>query len=194
MKILREYTLVQRILTMAALLMTPILGAGQAVYEAQRAPVTLTAGGSFSYFDADYAGNKATGIGAYADFSPIVFDHLGVEAEGRWLMFNASQSFREYNYLAGPRYRFSLAGYRGLHPYVKVLVGEGVIDFPYHLAYGRYFMIAPGGGVDIAINHRVRVRADYEYQIWPDAPGIPGLPSAAMKPNGVTAGVSYRIF
>jgi hypothetical protein len=186
--------LVQRILMMAALLMTPVLGVGQAVYEAQRAPLTLTAGGSFSYFDADYAGNKVTGIGAYTDFSPIVFDHLGLEAEGRWLMFSGSQSFREYNYLVGPRFRFSLAEHRGLHPYVKAMIGQGDIDFPYHLAYGRYLMFALGGGVDFAINHRMRVRADYENQILPDAPGIPGLPSGALKPNGVTAGVSYRIF
>ncbi len=191
---MQESTLVQRFMIFAALMLSPLLASGQAAYEATRAPVSLTAGGSFSYFDAAYAGNRMTGIGAYVDFSPLVWDHLGIEAEGRWLLFNGSQSFREYNYLAGPQFRFSVGDHRRLHPYVKGLVGEGIIDFPNHLAYGRYFVIAPGGGVDISLTRRLRVRADYEYQIWPQAPGIPGLPQGALKPNGVTGGVSYRIF
>lgn len=191
---LREFTLVQRLLLWAVVLMAPLAAAGQAAYEAERAPLALTAGGSFSYFDAAYGGNQVLGISAWTDFSPIVFDRLGLEGEGRWLTLNGDKGFREYTYLAGPVYRFTLSEHRSLHPYVKGLVGEGIIDFPNHLAYGRYFTIAPGGGVDITVTHRVRARIDYEYQIWPEAPGIPGLPSGALKPNGVSAGLSYRIF
>ncbi len=186
--------MVQRFLVFAVLALSPLLAAGQVAYEAQRAPVALTAGGTISYFDAAYAGNKMMGIGAYADFSPLVFDRLGVEAEGRWLLFNGTQSFREYDYLAGPIFRFTLNEHRSLHPYIKGLIGEGIIDFPNHLAYGRYFAIAPGGGVDISLTRRMRARVDYEYQIWPQAPDIPGLPQSALKPNGVSAGLSYRIF
>jgi hypothetical protein len=81
-----------------------------------------------------------------------------------------------------------------VHPYVKALVGQGDIDFPHHFAYGRYFAIAPGGGVDLSLTGRWRIRVDYEYQIWPDAPGIPGLPSGTLNPNGVSLGFSYRAF
>ena len=37
-------------------------------------------------------------------------------------------------------------------------------------------------------------RADYEYQIWPQSPDIPGMTVATMKPNGVTVGLTYRVF
>jgi opacity protein-like surface antigen len=118
--------------------------------------------------------------------------HLGVEAEGRWLIYGASHDFSQYTYLIGPRYRFPVSG--RIQPYAKVLLGTGDINFPYQLAHGSYFAMAPGGGVDFVVKGRWRLRADYEYQIWPSAPGIPGIQSSALKPNGVSAGVSYRIF
>jgi len=117
-----------------------------------------------------------------------------VEGEGRWLSLNGSRGFAEYNYLAGPVYRMTLSEHRGFHPYVKCLAGIGIVDFPNNLAMGRYFAIAPGGGVDYTLNRRWRLRADYEYQIWPLAPGIPGNSASAMKPNGVTVGFTYRVF
>jgi hypothetical protein len=187
-------TLIHRFLILAALLIAPILAGGQTVYEAERAPVSFSTGGAFSFFDAAYGGYKVMGAVAYVNFSPLIWDHVGAEAEGRWLTFNASRGFREYNYLAGPVYRITLSEHRRLHPYVKALVGQGDIDFPNHLAYGRYFVLAPGGGVDMTLTRRWRLRADYEYQIWPDAPGIPGLASGVMRPNGVSVGFTYRIF
>lgn len=184
----------QRLLIATLLLTTSVLAAAQSQYSAERAPVTFNVGGSFSFFDAAYGGYKIMGATAYADFSPIIWDHIAAEAEGRWLTLNADRGFREYNYLAGPVYRITLSQHQNFHPYVKALIGEGVIDFPNQLAYGRYFVIAPGAGVDYTLNRRWRLRADYEYQIWPDAPGLPGIPSGAMKPNGVSVGFTYRVF
>ena len=186
--------MVQRILIFIALLFSPVLVIAQVTYEAERAPVALNAGGYYSYFDANYAGNHLMGVGAYVDFSPIVLDQLGVEAEGHWLTFNGQHGFSESTYLIGPQYRFVWGQRRRLHPYAKVLVGVGEINFPYQLAHGNYFAIAPGGGVDYTLNRRIKLRVDYEYQLWPSAPGIPGLPSAMLKPNGVSLGVSYRVF
>ncbi len=174
--------------------MLPILAAAQAEYSAERAPVSLSVGGSFSFYDANYGGYKVGGIATHIDFSPIIWDHVGVEGEGRWLTLNSSRGFREYNYLIGPMYRMTLSEHRRFHPYAKALVGQGVIDFPNHLAYGRYFVFAPGAGVDYTLNRRWRVRADYEFQIWPGAPGIPGDSSGPLKPNGVTVGLTYRVF
>ena len=174
--------------------MTPILAAAQSQYSAERAPVSFTMGGAYSFFDASYGGYKVMGAVAYATFSPVIWDHVALEGEGRWLTQNASRGFREYNYLAGPLYRITLVEHRGLHPYVKGLIGAGVVDFPNHLAVGRYFVLAPGGGVDLTLNRRWRLRADYEYQIWPRSPDIPGMDLPTMKPNGVTVGVTYRVF
>lgn len=186
--------MIYRILIFSALLMAPLLAAGQVAYEAERPPVNLNVGGSFSYFDANYASQKIMGIGAYAEFSPIVLDELGVEAEGHWLTMGGSNGFAEYTYLAGPRYKFNFGSSHNLHPYAKFLVGQGDIIFPHDLAAGHYFAMAPGGGVDHPLGRRLRLRADYEYQIWLNAPGIPGTPSGSMKPNGVSVGLSYRIF
>lgn len=186
--------LIRRLLTVAALFLAPILAAAQSQYSAERAPLAFSLGASFSYFDAAYGGYKVMGAAAYANFSPVIWDHVGVEGEGRWLTMNASHGFAEYNYLAGPVYRITLTEHRKFHPYVKGLIGVGVVDFPNHLAYGRYFVIAPGGGVDYTLNHRWRLRADYEYQIWPGASDIPGFSSAAIKPNGVSVGFTYRMF
>ena len=174
--------------------MAPALAAAQTVYEGRRAPLSLGTGASLSYFDADYGGYHPMGLTAYIDVFPILWDHLGAAAEGRWLTLNTSAGFREYNYLIGPEYRFTLPNHKTLHPYVKALVGQGVIDFPHHLAYGRYLAIAPGGGMDFTVSNHWRIRVDYEYQIWPDAPGIPGLPGGTMTPNGVSAGFRYRVF
>ena len=186
--------MLQRSFLLAALLMAPIFAAGQVIYQAERAPVSLTTGGSFSYFGADFGGYHVMGPTATVDFSPIIWDHVAAQAEGRWLMINGPHGFSEYNYLIGPVYRITLTGHRSLHPYVKALLGGGIINFPRDLAYGRYFVIAPGGGVDLTLTSRMRLRADCEFQIWPNAPGIPGTPSGTMTPNGVSVGVTYRIF
>lgn len=177
-----------------ALLWAPILAGAQSSYDAERAPVSLTLGGSYSFFDAAYGGYKVMGAVVFVNLSPFIWDHLGAEAEGRWLTLNASRGFSEYNYLAGPVYRITLSQHRALHPYIKGLIGEGIVDFPNHLAVGRYFAIAPGAGVDVTLNRRWRLRADYEYQIWPQASDIPGISSGAMKPNGVSVGFTYRVF
>lgn len=159
---------------------------------AYRNRATLSVGAYYSYFDTDYTSNRMTGLGAYADFSPGFLGHLGVEGEGRWLIFNAPHDFSEYTYLIGPRYKLSV--HRRFQIYAKFLMGAGEVNFPYQLAHGSYFALAPGGGVDFVATRRWRLRADYEYEIWPGAVGIPGIPSSALKPNGVSAGVSYRIF
>ncbi|HEY1987205.1 MAG TPA: hypothetical protein VGG85_17450 [Terracidiphilus sp.] len=186
--------MLERYLIAAVLLIASIPAAGQSDYDASRSPISLNAGGSYSYFDAAYGAYHLMGLTAYANISPLIWDRLSLEGEGRWLTLNASRGFRQYTYLIGPRYQFASSKRRGLHPYIKVLFGEGVIDFPDHLAYGRYLVMAPAGGLDIAVNHRWRLRAEYEYQFWPDAPGIPGSPSSFMTPNGLSAGLIYRIF
>lgn len=154
--------------------------------------VPLTIGAYFSYFDASYASNRTAGFGAVLDYSPVMAGNLGVEGESRWLTMGGSHGFSEYNYLVGPRYRFyESAKYQ---PYAKFLIGAGEINFPYDLAHGGYFVIAPGGGVDVALSDHWKLRADYELQFWPGAIGIPGIQSGSMHPNGVSLGFTYRLF
>ncbi len=184
--------MIKRNLILGILLSSSICALGQVVEDATEGSAPLTVGGYFSFFDASYASNKVAGLGTFLDWSPLLAGNLGVEAEGRWLTFGGSHGFSEYNYLVGPRYRFYVN--RRFQPYAKVLVGAGEINFPYDLAHGGYFAVAPGGGLDYALSRRWKVRADYEFQFWPSAVGIPDIPTGAVHPNGVSVGISYRLF
>lgn len=184
--------MLQRVLLFGALLFSPLPALAQAAPSAYGGSPLFTVGGFFSYVDTDYDGNKMVGPGAFVDWSPPAKWSLGLEGEARWLILNAPHQFRQYTYLAGPRYLFPHK--RRIGPYAKFLIGAGDIDFPYRLAHGSYFVMAPGAGVDIAWTSKLRLRADYELQIWPQAVGIPNVPGSALKPNGVSVGVSYKVF
>ena len=182
----------RRSIILGILLLSSSWSVAQVVAAADRSLPLLSVGGYYSYYDVNYQSIRPSGIGAYVDVSPIFLNNLGGEAEGHWLIFNTPHDFSEYTYLAGPRYRFQIRP--RLQIYAKILFGAGEINFPYHLAHGGYFAMAPGGGVDYSLTRKWRVRGDYEYQFWPNAPGIPGEPSSSLKPNGVSVGISYQIF
>jgi opacity protein-like surface antigen len=165
---------------------------GQVEDSATAGVIPMTVGGYFSYFDASYASYKTAGLGAVLDYSPLMSGDLGVEGESRWLKFGGDHGFSEYNYLVGPRYRFYKS--RKYQPYAKILAGAGLINFPFGLAHGGYFAIAPGAGADVALNEHWKVRLDYEFQYWPSAVGIPGIPTGSMHPNGASVGLTYRLF
>ncbi|MGC2616780.1 MAG: hypothetical protein WA354_22295 [Terracidiphilus sp.] len=184
--------MIQKLLVLGSLILGCAWAHGQVEDSATAGVVPLSVGGTFSFFDASYQGYKTSGLGAYIDYSPLFAGDIGVEGEGRWLRFGGPQSFSESTYLAGPRYRFYKSD--KYQPYAKVLVGAGEINFPYDLAHGGYFVLAPGGGIDIALKEHWKFRADYEFQFWPNAPGIPGIQTGSVYPNGVSIGFTYRLF
>jgi opacity protein-like surface antigen len=165
---------------------------GQVEAAATAGSVPLSVGGSFSFFNAGYSSNVVGGFGTYVDWSPFLSGDLGVEGEARWMTVGGSHGFSEYNYLVGPRYRFRAS--EKIQPYAKFLVGAGQIKFPYDLAHGGYLAYAPGGGAEFVLNEKWRFRAEYEYQFWPDAVGIPGIHTDPVRPNGVSVGFTYRLF
>jgi opacity protein-like surface antigen len=86
--------------------------------------------------------------------------------------------------------------YAKIHPYAKFLIGFGSMDFPAGDAYTRTgvpythdtrTIYAPGGGLEYRLMRKVDVRADYEYQFWPDFLGHPH----ALNPNGISVGATY---
>ena len=184
--------MIQKLLVVGLLFVSGVCTYAQVEDSATADTVPLSAGGYVSFFDASYQGNKALGIGAFIDYSPLLAGNLGVEGESRWLKFGSSHGFSEYNYLVGPRYRFYWR--EKYQPYVKFLVGAGEINYPYDLAHGGYFAIAPGGGIDMNLNEHWKLRADYEFQFWPGATGIPGVQTGSVHPNGISVGFNYRIF
>jgi hypothetical protein len=169
---------------------------------------SLWAGAEGSYFNPGYSckGNwlwncreNQPGVAALADFN--LTPKIGAEGEARWLHWDGLGNMVESNYLLGPRYRVYRRG--PVSFWVKVLLGGGWIttsDYPEAGSLkGSFFMYAPGGTVDYRLTHRISLRADYEYQVWPSfqAPttysGTLAIThNGPLTPNGVSVGVMYR--
>jgi len=187
----------------ALLLFVPAFAYAQVSPATRGGEMNLWAGVEYSNFRPDFGPNTnfptvsshLGGITIVGDLNNVVIKKLGLEGEARWLRFNEYQGEKESNYLAGPRYR--LWRWNGLSFYGKFLFGAGLITFPSQGGSGSYFAYAPGGTVEWRLSRRWLARGDYEYQFWPAAPGtvitFPD-PSHGMNPNGISVGVSYRIF
>ncbi len=149
-------------------------------------------GGECSIYSASFpykSGQSIDGCGAFANlrWAP----HFDVEGDARWLAFGGFAGSTESSYLAGPRYIFGRFG--KFQPYAKFLLGEGAIHYPYQIGNRTYFALAPGGGLNYRIASRLTLRAEYEYQIWPNSPGFANEPDHPLKPNGFNFGVAYEI-
>lgn len=150
---------------------------------AARLPITV--GGVGSVFQPDYAGGGVAqagpdalfGVGAYLDVRFTRWVQL--EAEARWLAFNAYRGFTEENYLIGPR--IPLYHFGRSTPYAKVLFGVGNGDF----LTGASSAIAFGGGLDYRLNKRLTLRlVDFEYQRWSSSP--------KLFPYGGSSGIGFN--
>ena len=181
--------MIKKYLMLASLLLLPAMGKAQVVAAGVGGNQSLYVGGFGSYFAPDYGFYNLYGVGVFADYN--LTPKLGAEAEARFLRFHQLNYIHEDNYLIGPRYSFYHK--RRYNVYGKGLVGIGEFTFPYNAAHGGYGVIALGGGVDYRITHRIYARGDYEYQIWPGFVGEGPRPHG-LTPDGVSFGVSYRIF
>jgi opacity protein-like surface antigen len=166
----------------------------QVVPSAYHRKMSLTTGGLGSAFQPDYAGGgipSATpqwllGFGAYGDLKLTRW--IGVEAEARWMRENSYVDITQDNYLIGPRVPFR--EFKRFTPYGKALFGLGHMNFEYNEAYGRFAVVALGGGVDMKVSKRWSIRAaDFEYQLWPN-----WINGNILKPYGVSAGIGYKVF
>ena len=180
--------MIRKLLLALPFFLLPAISLAQAAPAVRGGTPPLYAGGMYSNFHSDFTPNRLGGIGVYVDWE--LFGNVGAEGEARWLRFNQQQGSHEDNYLIGPRYS---RRYHRYEPYAKFLVGLGRFEFPANYGHGGYFAYAPGGGLDYHLMRKFTVRADYEYQIWPSAPGG-GFPTHGLTPNGFSFGVAYRIF
>ena len=150
-------------------------------------------GAEYSHFNPDYGPQDLDGIGVYA--TTTLFGKIGGEFDARFLVFNQFEGETEKNFLIGPTYR----AYRW-HRFsvnAKLLLGVNKVNYPGDIGYGTYFAYAPGGDVEYQLDRRFRLRAGYEYQIMPGAPGYEFTapnPSNGLSPHGFNIGVSYRVF
>ncbi len=174
--------------TLAAAMLWLFAAAGPAALAQARfagtgpgAPMTL--GGTASGFQTGY-GNRLLGGGTvFLDLNPRW--RYGFEGEARMLRLHQLAETHESTFLAGPRISF---GRRRLNPYGKVLAGLGRFNFPNNSAYGNYFVVAAGAGVDYRLSPRLKLRLiDFEYQDWP------GFTFGTIHPYGVSCGISVAV-
>ena len=156
---------------------------GQAIPTASRAG-DLQVGLGYTNANADYSyvTDRIGGLNFYTDFD--LREHLGVEVDFHQLEDPGSDVY-ERTYELGGRY---VRHYGRFGPYARAMYGRGVLNFPRNVANLAYNLLAGGIGVDVAVDPRVNVRADFEYQDWLSAPGA-GL---NLTPSLLTVGVAYH--
>jgi len=155
---------------------------GQALPAATAPGAYVSVGGTYSIFQSAYGQRVLGGAGLYVDINR--WRQVGIEGEARWLQQNKLANTTETTYLIGPRVEIRRGRFS---PYVKTLVGVGYFNFPYNYAQGKYFVIAPGAGVDYNLSYNLKIRlADFEYQEWPQ------FTFGNINPYGVSVGISYH--
>ncbi len=178
---------------------------GQVVPSATERVFTIRVGGLASAFQPDYAADpqvgaqtgpqRLYGVGAYVD--AYVSRWIQPELEIRWGRFNeyncAGQcpGIDENTYSLGDR--VPIKTFHKFTPYGKVLAGIGTASW----LQSPGFVLTYGGGVDYRLNRKFTIRcADFEFQEWPvsNTNSLGVTNSFTVKPYGLSAGVSYRIF
>jgi opacity protein-like surface antigen len=183
-----------RLILGCALLLATSLCFGQVTPSGFERPLALKAGVGYSNFDSDWNG-RLSGPALWVDWSfnqgPAFLQRLGIEAEARDLNYARTSPLSGLRFdtaAAGPTYTFR--GSPAIRPYCGFLVGLGSIDFPRAKGTGYSHdtrtIYEPGAGVDWLIASRVRLRAAYEYQFWPDF-----FYRHTLNPSGLTLGASY---
>lgn len=178
----RTGSLTALFLLFLGMLGTAQYASAQAAEAANEGHAFLAVGGGASGYEVQYGSRKLLGLTAWVDADTI--RHFGFEGEGRWLEYHQRANVHAETYLGGVRYHFNVGR---TQPYVKGLAGIGLFNFPYNFATGRYFVIAPGGGVDYRLSRRWSARADFEYQYWPQ------FTFGSMSSVGATVGMRFRI-
>ena len=184
----------------ALLVCTAITALAQTMSSARKDNVPLAVGAGFSGFNnPDYGGHLLGGT-LWIDYSlphmPRLLQGIGLEVEGRDLNYGRSATLPPNlrQDVASGGVIYSWPRYRNFRPYAKYLMGFGSIDYGggnpvrYH---DTRTVTSMGGGVEYRVFRKLWVRADYEYQTWPDFYKST-TPPGAITPHGFTAGAMYH--
>jgi hypothetical protein len=192
--------LIKTFVVICLLSVSPALFA-QSVPAAEGGSFSLWAGAEASSFNPDWGcsgsptpftcwDNQLQGITAFADVNRVL-GKIGMEGETRWLIWNGPRGdINEKNFLLGGP-RFQVFAGRRLSVNAKFLAGGSIFDNKNGVGRGGWATYAPGATLGYRLSHRLMLRADYEYQIWPGFAGPLG--AHGLTPNGFSVGVSYRI-
>ncbi|GGA64243.1 hypothetical protein GCM10011507_14820 [Edaphobacter acidisoli] len=147
----------------------------------------LKVGGGFTYANADYDGHYK---GEMAFFTYDFTSHFGIEGNFHFVKGGGNLDLYEKTYEIGGRY---FRNYRDdkLSPYVKLLYGRGVFNFPAYIPSGphpnlAYNMGVVGAGLDYKFSRHLYFRGDFEYQEWFH------FPPNGLTPTLFTVGAAYH--
>lgn len=160
-----------------------------AAYQGQ---LPFTIGGGASNMNVDWGRNRLYGYSIWGDWHPgslpRLLDGLGVEVEARDLDFghgaHITPAFRQDTLGGGLIYTYR--HFAKIRPYGRALVDFGRLNDGTKNPISS-LVYAPAMGLEYHAIHRLWVRADYEYQIWPNLLGD----GRNLDPQGFTLGVSY---
>jgi hypothetical protein len=168
---------------------------------ATEARLPLAIGAGFSGYNPDWGQGHLLGGTLWIDYTlshvPSLLRGIGIEAEARDLNYGRSSTespnLRED--LAGGGAIYSWPHYRNFRPYGKFFAGYGNRDAEYYNGirfHDSRTVTSVGGGVEYRTFRSVWVRADYEYQFWPDMVFKNAKPIAPIHPAGFTIGALYH--
>lgn len=163
-----------------------------AAYEGRSLPLSIGAGASS--MDVDWGHSRMYGATLWIDYYPRlprILNGLGVDMEGRDVNYgrpsDVPSNFRQDTAAGGPTYTWRR--FPNFQIYGKGLIGFGSLDFKLvndpGYTHETRTIYAPGGGIQARAFRHIWIRADYEYQIWPD------LFQKNDNPQGVTLGAVY---
>jgi hypothetical protein len=154
---------------------------GQAKSTASRR-ADLQIGAGFASVNSDYDPQTLKGFALYTTLD--LSNHLGGEFVFHQANTSNGDQLYERTYEIGPRLFTTFYG--RFSPYVKVMYGRGVFNFPQNAANLAYNLFAGGLGMDIRLLSFLNVRFDYEYQKWLS------FPPTGLTPQVYTYGVAYH--
>ena len=167
----------------------------------------LAIGAGFSGYNPDFGHGHLLGgtlwVGYFPDKVPSVLRGIGVEVEARDLNYGRS-STQPSNLridVAQGGLIYSCPHFRNFRPYAKFSEGYGNADdgvSATHRNHDSRTIFSMGGGVEYRLFSKVWMRADYEYQSWPNffkhpaTQTTPARPSGRLNPQGFTLGAMYH--
>lgn len=136
----------------------------------------------------EYVGDWLQGMTIYGTFD--LNNHIGIEGNVHLdSLFKSYYNYHESSYDAGVRWA---QHYRKFTPYAKGLIGIGVASAPSPTQIedrstpGTYFLFALGAGLDYSLSNKINLRADFEYQRWPN------FPAHGLTPPLLSIGAAWR--
>lgn len=165
----------------------------QSAPAAYQGALPFTIGGGASNLNADWGKNRMFGYSIWGDWHPgdlpRLLDGLGIEVQARDLDFGGNAglpaNFRQDTVGGGPIYTYRR--FARFRPYGKVLIDYGRFNTASSFGVLTDRVYAPAFGFEYHAIQRLWVRADYEYQSWPNLFNN----GKNLDPQGFTLGLSY---